>query len=167
LYALCALYYPGFCFSTKNRSFCLKGQDNITMNLELLKIVVNTGLFVLIWTVQLVVYPGLCYYNDTDIKRWHQVYTNRITVIVLPLMFSQLALYATTSYLRPGYVSIGLLVLVLLNWGVTFLLAVPLHNVIGSAAPCHQERQQLVKVNWIRTALWTIIFIISITYYEK
>lgn len=137
------------------------------MDLELLKIIVNTGLCVLIWTVQLVVYPGLCYYNATDIKRWHRVYTNRITLIVLPLMLSQLALYVISSYLSPSYVSIGLLLLILLNWGVTFLLAVPLHNVIGSAAPCKQERQQLVKINWIRTVIWTLILIISLAYYGK
>jgi hypothetical protein len=137
------------------------------MDIEVLKIVFDTGLFVLIWMVQLVVYPGLCYYNDVDIKRWHQVYTNRITVIVLPLMVGQLAVYTVAAYLYPSYVSIGLLALVLLNWGLTFLLAVPLHNVIGSTAPCQQERQQLVKINWLRTVLWTIIFIISLAYYGK
>lgn len=137
------------------------------MDIEVLKIVFDTGLFVLIWMVQLVIYPGLCYYNDVDIKRWHQVYTKRITIIVLPLMLGQLVVYVTDSYLSPSFESIGLLVLVLLNWGLTFLLAVPLHNVIGSAASCQQERQQLVKVNWLRTALWTIIFIISLAYYGK
>ena len=137
------------------------------MDIALIKIVVNTGLFVLIWMVQLVVYPGLCYYNDVDIKRWHPVYTNRITVIVLPLMVGQLAVYSVAAYLHPSYVSIGLLTLVLLTWGLTVLLAVPLHNVVGSAAPCQQERQQLVKVNWLRTVLWTIIFIISLAYYGK
>lgn len=137
------------------------------MDIEVIKIVFNTGLFVLTWMVQLVVYPGLCYYNDVDIKRWHQVYTNRITVVVLPLMVGQLAVYALATYRDPGYVSIGLLTLVLLNWGITFLLAVPLHNVISSTAPCQQERQQLVKVNWLRTVLWSIIFIISLAYYGK
>ncbi len=134
-------------------------------HLELLKLVVDAGMFVLIWIVQLVIYPGFCYYSEPAIKRWHRLYTRRVTWVVLPLMLSQFLLYGLASYTEPSMSNIGSLVLVITLWLITFLVAVPLHRNIDTEEETVIYRQKLLQVNWSRTILWTIILIITIINY--
>jgi hypothetical protein len=136
------------------------------MNLVLFQIVVDSGLLILIWMVQLVVYPGFRYYSEPDLKRWHEIYTGRITLIVLPLMLAQLILYAYQLYGAPGILSAGQFLLVAATWLITFLYAVPLHASIEKDTDTTLSRAKLVRINWSRTILWTIIFILSLYTYE-
>ena len=137
------------------------------MNLALITLLIDTSLFILIWMVQLIVYPGFCYYKEEDIKRWHPVYTQIITIIVLPLMASQLGLYGITVFKSPNVLSIIQFILVVSTWAITFLFAVPLHNAIEKSPQTLSHRKKLVQVNWPRTANWTIILIISLICYGK
>ena len=137
------------------------------MNFELYRILVDGGLVVLIWIVQLVVYPSFSYYNEQEVKRWHPSYTFRISLIVLPLMVGQVVLYARYAYLDPGNVSIGMLLLVIALWLITFLKVVPLHHAIDSHPDSGIPRKQLVQINWYRTAGWTILFLINLLTYAK
>ncbi|MEL7161763.1 MAG: hypothetical protein AAFN92_13465, partial [Bacteroidota bacterium] len=59
-----------------------------------LRLAVDTAALVLIWLVQLVIYPAFLYYAEADFRGWHPVYTQRVTYVVLPVMLAQLALYA-------------------------------------------------------------------------
>lgn len=136
------------------------------MDLNLFRILIDGGLVVLIWIVQLVIYPGFCYYSEAEIKRWHRRYSVRISIIVLPLMVCQLALYAFHASIHPGGVSIGMLLLVLVMWLITFLCAVPLHRAIEQVSDSSKQRRQLVQVNWYRTAGWTLLFMINLFTYE-
>jgi len=138
-----------------------------SMELDFLTNLVNSALCCLIWVIQLVVYPGFCYYSEADIKQWHKIYTFKITLIVLPLMLSQLCLYSYSLISDISSISIIQLALVLVIWLITFLLAVPLHHKIDLKKDSLPERQRLVRINWSRTILWTLILIISILYYEK
>jgi hypothetical protein len=124
-------------------------------------------MFVLIWTVQLVIYPSFCYSNEADIKRWHRIYTQRVTIIVLPLMMSQLGLYIYAFLQDMSLVLLASLLLVLLNWAITFFVAVPLHGQIDAEEDSFAAREKLVKVNWSRTVLWTLILIINLATYAK
>ena len=56
------------------------------------QLIVDFGLLVLIWIVQLIIYPSFLYYKSKNLMVWHQKYTERIAVIVLPLMLMQLAI---------------------------------------------------------------------------
>lgn len=135
------------------------------MDVDFFKILIDTSLCVLIWIVQIVIYPGFCYYSEGDIKKWHPIYTRRITYIVLPLMLSQLIIYLYFSYLKFSYVSLGSLALVIFIWGVTFLVSVPLHAKIDSSSNSIHAREKLVKTNWIRTVAWTFLLILSLINY--
>ena len=135
------------------------------MDLELLHTVVDTGLCVLVWLVQLVIYPGFCYYSEPDVKKWHRSYTRRISWIVLPLMVSQLIWHAYASISYPSFPSVVLLLLVISTWVVTFFIAVPLHQRIDTSVDSYPFRERLVKVNWMRTMAWTCIWITSLLYY--
>jgi hypothetical protein len=137
------------------------------LNMELINLIVNAALCVLIWIVQLVIYPGFTHYREEGIKKWHPIYARRITYIVMPLMLSQLLLYITASYQQPSIGSVLILVLIILVWMVTFLMAVPLHNDIDSQSDSIVPRNKLVRINWIRTIIWTGILIISLLNYGK
>jgi len=137
------------------------------MTVNLYKLLIDGGLLILIWMVQLVVYPSFCYFSEADIKIWHPIYTKQITLIVLPLMVSQLGLYTFTTFQKPSAIQMLSLGLVILIWGVTFLKAVPLHAQIEHLANSVDARNSLVQINWVRTIAWTIIFILSLAYYEK
>ena len=67
------------------------------MSIPLIRLLFDFGLLVLIWLVQLVIYPSFLYYEQDNLKRWHEKYTQKITYVVLPLMMGQLII--TTIHL--------------------------------------------------------------------
>jgi len=74
--------------------------------------------------------------------------------------------YGYAVYLN-SWTAVLCLMLILVNWAVTFFVAVPLHNKIESEPETLIIREKLVKVNWIRTVAWSLVFIISIVEYGK
>ncbi|MFI8378961.1 hypothetical protein [Leeuwenhoekiella sp. NPDC079379] len=136
------------------------------MPLDFIRVLLDTGMLILIWLVQLVIYPGFCYYSETDLILWHKKYTTRLSYIVMPLMIGQLLVTAvqllnvvTVYTLVSGFVVIAL-------WLSTFIQFVPLHNSIATKTAAKETPQRLVKLNWIRTVLWTFLFIWSIFWYS-
>jgi predicted ferric reductase len=123
---------------------------------------IDFGLVVLIWMVQLIIYPSFMYYQEEDLMRWHDRYTGAITVIVMPLMLAQVVLYALD--LSRGDISVVKwisVLLIVLIWIHTFTLAVPLHNQIAEGTEVSAAAEKLVRVNWFRTVAWTIIFLLN------
>ena len=59
------------------------------MIVEILRILFDVGLLVLIWMVQLIVYPSFLYYTHEQLVVWHTRYVKQISLIVIPLMFGQ------------------------------------------------------------------------------
>jgi len=129
------------------------------MNSDSLRLLLDFGLFILIWLVQLVIYPSFQYYVKDDLIRWHKKYTPRITFIVLPLMLGQLMLYGALLQEEKTFYSIGSFVLVLIAWLLTFTIFVPRHNEISSGTYSEKMLTHLVKFNWSRTLLWTLLFL--------
>ena len=133
------------------------------MDLQLIRLLLDFGLMVLIWMVQLVVYPGLCHYKKQDLGRWHAIYTGRIGVIVGPLMIVQLVVAAIQIWQGANPYTWASLIIVILIWILTFLIFVPLHNSITPDKSCGDITTSLVRKNWYRTFLWTLLFLMSIT----
>lgn len=130
--------------------------------MEIARLLIDFGLFVLIWMVQLIVYPGFTFYTAEDLLKWHKTYTWRITVIVAPLMFAQLGLsgyiaFHSTSW--SDYIHLGL---VLIAWWLTFIKAVPLHNQIEGGKNPLASARSLVKTNLPRALTWTGNLLISL-----
>ena len=119
---------------------------------------VDFGLVILIWMVQLIVYPGFRHYEEKALINWHHHYTKMITVIVLPLMLSQLILHTYRVYFSFSYTNIITLLLVLTTWLLTFMYAVPKHGNISDGKEVMKSVNDLVKVNWPRTIIWSLIF---------
>lgn len=126
-------------------------------------LIFDSATFVLIWAVQLAIYPGLTYYGYTELKVWHRSYTKRITLVVLPLMIGQLGFSIGSVISENSFLSISKLGLIVIIWIMTFSIFVPLHHRIDDADEAENRSitSKLVKKNWWRTLLWSLVFILS------
>ncbi len=132
------------------------------LKLEFIRLLLDAGLLVLIWMVQLVVYPSFYYYQKENLLRWHQLYTQRISYVVLPLMLGQIIVAGLQVWEQYTWVTILSFGIVFSLWAMTFLVFVPLHNKIANDTYDANSLQQLVEKNWWRTALWTLVFLLSL-----
>lgn len=112
----------------------------------------------LIWTIQIVHYPLFSAVGEESFLAYEQAHTSRITFVVAPLMFAELAAALALLAFRPALVppwallvGVGLVAVV---WASTFFVQVPLHNQLSRAYDADSIRL-LVVTNWIRTAAWT------------
>jgi len=131
------------------------------MTQEEIRLLVDFGLMVLIWMVQLLIYPSFAYYSGEALLRWHKKYTPRITVVVLPLMLGQLILYGALIQEVKTVYAIGSFCIVLLLWLLTFAVFVPLHKSITNGSHTEDSLRKLTAYNWARTLLWTVLFLWS------
>ncbi|TYB79776.1 hypothetical protein [Bizionia myxarmorum] len=132
------------------------------MDIQIIRLVFDSGLLVLIWLVQLVVYPSFLYYEKQNLLIWHKKYTAGISMIVMPLMFGQLIIASMQCIQLATAQNIINLILVMAVWIITFLQFVPIHNKITQNLASESLLKRLVKRNWWRTILWTLIFCWSI-----
>ena len=131
--------------------------------LETLTLVFDTGCLVLIWMVQLVVYPGFRYYPGPQLLQWHKKYTFLVTWIVLPLMLGQLICGSIDVIIDFTTITLFRVILIAMTWVLTFVVFVPLHRALETASAQQPIVQKLVRKNWSRTTLWTLLFAITIT----
>lgn len=136
------------------------------MDLELIRLLVDFGLLVLIWMVQLLVYPSFLLFSDEGLVSWHKKYTPRISFIVVPLMLGQLMLYGALLQEEKTLYSIGSFILVLLVWLITFTVFVPRHKSIGNGVYTQKMLADLVGFNWVRTSIWTVLFLWDFSLYS-
>ena len=122
------------------------------------RIAVDFGLVVLIWTVQLIIYPGFRYHSPDELAIWHPKYASLITLIVGPLMLAQVNLIGWELFNRFSWLTVATAGLVGLMWASTAFQAVPIHNAIAAGDGSSETLARLVIVNWVRTVGWTVIF---------
>jgi hypothetical protein len=128
---------------------------------------VNFGLVIFIWTIQLVVYPSFKYFSADSLLKWHSVYTSAVTVIVMPLMVTQIALHGWRLYNHFSAAHGLMMLLVISTWAVTFVVFVPLHNKIALNQDLVQTLSHLISYNWMRTILWSMIFLVGLFIAQK
>lgn len=124
--------------------------------------VIDFGLLILIWMTQLIVYPGFTYMQKDDLLQWHRRYTVSISMIVMPLMLSQLGMHLFglfTSFSVFRFIDV---LLILMIWINTFIKMVPIHNKIARGIQVSDNAKKLVIANWFRTVSWTLIFIFDL-----
>ena len=137
------------------------------MTIVMLRLIVDFGLVVLIWIVQLIVYPSFNYYKTENLITWHRKYTSLMGYIVGPLMLLQLGItiYQATQLINP-IILLNLLIISVI-WISTFLQFIPIHNSISNGHVNKEMLIALVKKNWLRTILWTFLLILNITAFWK
>lgn len=112
----------------------------------------------LIWFVQLVHYPLFSRVGPREFPAYEAEHVRRSGWLIVPLMVTELASALLLAAVRPAPIGRGAvfagLILLLVLWGSTFLVQVPLHRRLEGG---HDAAAQalLVATNWIRTAGWT------------
>lgn len=128
------------------------------------QLIADFGLVVLIWMVQLIVYPSFLHYEHKNLVIWHQKYTKRISIVVVPLMLIQLAIAIFKVFYQYNISALITLVIVVFLWIFTFLEFAPVHFKISEGQYNQKTLQTLVIRNWWRTFLWSALFIHNLIY---
>lgn len=137
----------------------------VEQSMELWRIMVDFGLVILIWMTQIIVYPSFAYFGESGLEKWHQKYTLNITLIVAPLMFAQVGIIVWQLFTVFHWLHLISAVLVAFIWVNTFFFAVPRHEQITRKNKIDLNTAALVRVNWFRTALWSVVWIIGLIDY--
>ncbi|MGB5982776.1 MAG: hypothetical protein WBG46_11590 [Nonlabens sp.] len=134
------------------------------MNIEIFRLAVDFGLMVLIWMVQLLIYPGFEFLNKDTFHDWHRKYARNMTFIVAPLMFAQVFMVVYFFYFHAPQFATNVIyaTLVALTWISTFLIFIPLHNKLDNEPHNVDTCCKLTQHNWIRVILWTGIVLLDI-----
>ena len=132
------------------------------MDLTELRTLLDFGMVVILWLVQLVIYPGFLSCDPARLVARHRRYTSRVSWVIIPIMFTQLPLVAWLSWQQPQAANFFALLALLACWVLTFGVSVPLHRQIERGATGAQTLEQLIRTNWPRTILWTSAFLLGI-----
>ncbi len=126
---------------------------------------IDFGMFVLIWLVQLTIYPVLHEVSVEKFATWHEIYCRRIAYVVLPLMIAQLFEAAASCFFKGGGLEWGKLTCVLTVWLFTFLVSASCHQKLSKEGKDTRIINKLITTNWFRTFLWSVILFISYLQY--
>ena len=143
--------------------------DNFYQNPDIFVVIhfLSTSLMVgVIWIIQLLHYPTFHFIEKENYTTFQDFHMNRVSFIVVPTMITELVSGILVVLTLPKFflfkISLGILASI---WIVTFLFFTKLHQ---SLTVGYDEVlvNKLVRLNWLRTALWTarllILFIMSI-----
>ncbi len=128
------------------------------MNIEIARLIFDFGMLVLIWIVQLVIYPGLKFYQKPDLMQWHKKYVIKIAYVVMPLMIGQLSLAIVQTFTMFSLYHLIILILIVCVWISTFFQFLPMHNRISFGDSEDSILDQLIQKNWGRTIVLTLVF---------
>lgn len=130
---------------------------NFCNDLPIWQIIVDSGLFVLIWLVQLIIYPSFRYTTEEFFIQWHSRYTALMGLIVTPFMLIQAGM--EVSVLLLCQLRWERVVPILLIWLATFTFSVPCHRQLHQGGKDFATITRLIVTNWIRTLLWSLLFL--------
>jgi hypothetical protein len=120
-----------------------------------LNVAVSWGLLLLIWLVQIIIYPSFRNVKKTVFVQYHRWYVVRIGSFVFPLMMAEVVLiyYFASIYHLNVYVLLGVLMIVVV-WLSTIFIQVPIHRKISKKKNIVLI-EKLIKTNWLRTIAWS------------
>lgn len=117
---------------------------------------INFGMLILIWLVQVIIYPSMRYWDSARFRQSHSWYTKKITLFIILLMPLQAALSCLQFYSSQSFISLIQLFSIAIAWLVTFAISVPTHRKLGFGYAT-ETIEYLIKTNWLRTISWTIV----------
>ncbi len=123
---------------------------------------VDTGLVVLVWLVQLIIYPTFAAVEPARFRTWHRGYSRRIATVVVPLMVAQALLHGwglLTALDAAAVVAAGCVVGA---WLATFLGAVPCHRRLAAAGCEPRVLRSLLRWNLVRAVAWTLVPVVEL-----
>jgi len=121
----------------------------------IVELLVTVALVILIWIIQVLHYPTFHFVDKNEFPNFEAFHTRRISILVLPLMVSELIL----GIIHLNYLILGIIILI---WLSTFLIQVPCHDKLKFGFD-RLTVDRLIFTNWIRTFLWTLkLFILLV-----
>ena len=132
------------------------------MSIEFLQLLIDFGLFQLVWLVQLVIYPVFFYMEEDVLKEWNKVFKRRFLLLGLPLMMAQLVLVVYNLIMNNNQIYFISALLVALAFMITFLKILPINGQIAKSKDSMSLRRELMKANKIRVVAWTMVFMLDL-----
>lgn len=123
---------------------------------------IDAAMAVLIWLVQLIIYPSFRTQEQDGFRRWHRGYTRTIGFIVGPLIAAQILLHGKDLWAGVTAISIAQVALIAIALVVTVTLSVPCHHALSSRGKDSGIIDRLVRTNWLRTLAWTGVLVLSL-----
>lgn len=130
-----------------------------TNELVLINFTLSAVLTGLIWTIQVVHYPGFLGVGTEGFLAYQEQHMRTISYVVIPLMLGELAATVfllvrhPASYVGEIYVATAMVVII---WVTTLFVSSPLHGKLASQGHNAELINRLVTTNWIRTAAWSL-----------
>lgn len=131
------------------------------LSIQTARNLIDFGLVILIWLVQIVIYPSLRRHMPEGFVEWHRRYSGQVTVIVAPLMFAQVGIVGWQLWSGFSVAHLASALMVTGCWISTAVLSVPCHNRLQREGHSIEVIDRLVKTNWIRTGLWSGVFVLG------
>ena len=122
---------------------------------------IDFAMFVIIWIVQVIVYPSFLFLEPKSFQLWHTCYCGRISYFVLPLMIMQVLESIGSCFFVDTESEWFRLTGVLLAWMVTFLHSAPLHKKLSMKGKVDGDIKSLIRGNLLRSIAWTFVFLTS------
>ena len=132
----------------------------------ILNLFITSFMFGLIVTTQFVTYPLFSSIDNSGFSKYHINYVNKISRIAGPAMIAELVIASFLLYNFGNLSSKLIFLITLLIFLSTLLIQVPIHNKIKYKAN-NLLFKKLVMTNWIRTLLWSLKCIVSISLFFK
>ena len=119
----------------------------------------------IIWVIQLVHYPSFHFIRKDIYASFQKFHTDKIAIIVAPVMLIELITGVLLIYMETNIdiVLIVSLVILLAIWILTAIYFYKAHQNLMSGYN-KEIINQLIKLNWIRTLLWTFRLILFFIY---
>lgn len=131
------------------------GPTSLTTVLLAVHAAATTSLAGLVWTVQVVVYPGFREAGPT--RTWtavHGAHTRRMTAVVASPWAVQGLCVLLLLVRRPSPLVVLAAACAAATVAVTALVSVPLHTRLSRGWDA-DAAERLVRTNWLRTGAWT------------
>lgn len=135
--------------------------------INIIKIIIDSLIFMLILLVQIVIYPCFHSISDEFFSNWHFNYMKTISLVIGPLMIIQAIIISYQCINVRDIISILSLLSVLVVWITTISISVPCHNALQASGYNTIIVDRLINTNWIRTISWLITLILSVFNYYK
>ena len=120
----------------------------------------------LIWFVQLVHYPLFRHLEGEQAQKYSLDNQRRTPWVVIPLMLMEMITALCLAAWPPVAIGRGMAIvgvgLILVIWGSTAGLQMPLHARLEREGHPPEVVTKLVASNWLRTALWTARAILAV-----
>ena len=124
---------------------------------------ISTSVMVgVIWVIQLLHYPSFHFINDKKYIEFQNFHMQRISLIVIPTMLTELASALLLAYFFRSSLTIILLALLLGVWAITLIFFTNMHQKLTNGYN-QSIVYRLVQINWSRTILWSLRLIILLS----